>query len=45
MLFFANPEDRTKLEALVTTGSIVTMHSQEASLELIFQKLTGRGLE
>lgn len=45
ILFFSNPEDQNRLERLVAEERIITMHSQEASLELIFQKLTGRGLE
>lgn len=45
ILFFSNPEDRNRLEQLVAEERIITMHSQEASLEMIFQKLTGRGLE
>ena len=45
ILFFSNPEDRNRLEQLVSEERIITMHSQEASLEMIFQKLTGRGLE
>lgn len=45
VFFFSSQSDRAKLEALVAEERIVTMHSQEASLELIFQKVTGRGLE
>ena len=45
ILFFSNPEDRNRLEKLVSEERIITMHSQEASLDMIFQKLTGRGLE
>lgn len=43
-LFLEREEDRRRLAALVTGGSVVTMHSQEATLEDIFIRLTGRGL-
>lgn len=45
IFFFSKPEDQIRLQQLVAGEQIITMHSQEASLEMIFQKLTGRGLE
>ncbi len=44
VLFIENETDRKRLNALVDQGSIQTIHSQEATLEQIFVKLTGRGL-
>jgi len=44
-LSMTNREDKLRLQTLIESGSIDTMHSQEASLEQIFIKLTGRGLE
>jgi len=38
-------EDKALLKRLIENGQIDTMHSQEASLEQIFIKLTGRGLD
>ncbi len=38
-------EDKALLKKLIENGQIDTMHSQEASLEQIFIKLTGRGLD
>jgi len=43
-LFPEKNEDAARLKALIDEGSIETMHSQEASLEEIFIRLTGRGL-
>ncbi|MBU0934898.1 MAG: ABC transporter ATP-binding protein [Spirochaetes bacterium] len=43
-LFPEKPEEAAKLKALIDGGRIETMHSQEATLEEIFIKLTGRGL-
>ena len=37
--------ERSKLNKIINKGNIVTMHSQEATLEQIFIKVTGRGLE
>ncbi len=37
--------ERTKLNEIINKGNIATMHSQEATLEQIFIKVTGRGLE
>ena len=44
IFFFSKPEDQVRLNLLVSEERIITMHSQEASLEMIFQKFTGRGL-
>lgn len=38
-------KDQEKLNQLILAGTIETMHSQEASLEEIFTKVTGRGLK
>lgn len=38
-------DDKALLKKLIENGQIDTMHSQEASLEQIFIKLTGRGLD
>jgi fluoroquinolone transport system ATP-binding protein len=43
-LFLDKDEDRARLGKLVDSGGVETMHSQEASLEQIFIRLTGRGL-
>lgn len=45
ILFMENEKDRKTFNDLVNLGSIQTVHSQEATLEQIFIKLTGRGLE
>lgn len=37
--------DKEMLNKLINTGKIETMHSQEATLEEIFIKVTGRGLK
>jgi fluoroquinolone transport system ATP-binding protein len=37
-------EDRRHLEELLTSGGLETIHSQEATLEEVFIKVTGRGL-
>jgi ABC-type uncharacterized transport system ATPase subunit len=44
ILFPERPEDARRLTELISSGQVETMHSQEASLEQIFIKLTGRGL-
>lgn len=38
-------EDRLKLKRLLTEEEVETVHSQEATLEQVFIKLTGRGLQ
>ena len=38
-------DDKREFDGLVTSGNIETIHSQEATLEAIFKKLTGRGLK
>lgn len=43
-LFPAREEDRNQLSQLISSGTAETVHSQEATLEEIFIKLTGRGL-
>lgn len=43
-LFPERPEDAARLKAAIDSGELETMHSQEASLEDIFIRLTGKGL-
>lgn len=45
ILFLDNELDRAFLNDLIKNSKIQTIHSQEASLEQIFIKLTGRGLQ
>ena len=40
-----DPENSTKISDLITQDRIATIHSQEPTLETIFLKLTGRGLQ
>jgi len=44
LLFPEKPEDRAQLNYLMEQQKVETIHSQEATLEQIFIKLTGRGL-
>jgi fluoroquinolone transport system ATP-binding protein len=44
VFFLDAPEDQARLKSLIEAGSVQTMHSQEATLEQIFIKMTGRGL-
>lgn len=44
ILFLENQEDKSRLNTILNTKNIQTIHSREASLEEIFIKLTGRGL-
>ncbi|ACL69132.1 ABC transporter ATP-binding protein [Halothermothrix orenii] len=44
VLFIENDKDKDRLNKLINTKKIETIHSQEATLEQIFIKLTGRGL-
>jgi hypothetical protein len=44
VLLLDHPADQVELNRLIATGRIQTMHSQEATLEQIFMKMTGRGL-
>ena len=44
LYFLDREEDRQNLLGLIETKEIQTLHSQEASLEQIFIRLTGRGL-
>jgi fluoroquinolone transport system ATP-binding protein len=43
-LFLDRQADRSRFNELLDGGSVETVHSQEATLEQIFIKLTGRGL-
>ncbi len=43
-LFLDNQDHKARLEALIAAGHIETMHSQEATLDHIFVKLTGAEL-
>jgi ABC-2 type transport system ATP-binding protein len=40
-----NPENSAKISDLISQDQIATIHSQEPTLETIFLKLTGRGLQ
>ncbi|WP_069649848.1 ABC transporter ATP-binding protein [Caloranaerobacter ferrireducens] len=44
-LSMIDDKDKEKLNKLINDGKIETMHSQEATLEEIFIKVTGRGLK
>lgn len=44
-LSFIDESDRRRLNEIVNTGAIEMMHTKEATLEEIFIKVTGRGLE
>ena len=44
-LSMTEEKDRQRINGLVNQGSMETIHSQEATLEEIFIKVTGRGLE
>lgn len=44
-LSMIDDKDKEKLNKLINEGKIETMHSQEATLEEIFIKVTGRGLK
>lgn len=44
-LSMVEEKDRKRLNWLIDEGNIETMHSQEATLEEIFIKITGRGLK
>jgi ABC-2 type transport system ATP-binding protein len=39
-----NPDDAARLQAFIASGQVLTLHSQEASLEDVYLKLTGRQL-
>jgi fluoroquinolone transport system ATP-binding protein len=45
IIFLENSEDKEKLKNIIDNYEIITMHTREATLEEIFIKLTGRGLE
>ncbi|MCA9973849.1 MAG: ABC transporter ATP-binding protein [Anaerolineales bacterium] len=44
VFFLDSPADRAAFNDVVNTHAVQTMHTQEATLEQIFIKLTGRGL-
>ena len=44
LLSLEEPDDAARLQALIATGQVLTLHSQEASLEDVYLKLTGRRL-
>lgn len=44
VFFLDNAADQSKLNSLIQGGQVQTIHSQEATLEQIFIKMTGRGL-
>ena len=44
VLFLDNEEDMRRLNELAKSGTVETLHTQEATLEQVFIKLTGRGL-
>lgn len=44
VFFLDNAGDQRELNALIQGGAVQTIHSQEATLEQIFVRLTGRGL-
>jgi len=44
MVLALNPENSHKIAELIRDDKVVTMHSQEPTLEDIFLRLTGRGL-
>ena len=44
-LSFVDENDRRRLNEILNAGSIEMMHTKEATLEEIFIKVTGRGLE
>jgi fluoroquinolone transport system ATP-binding protein len=44
VLFPEKADDAARLKSLIDTGRVETIHSQEATLEQIFIRLTGRGL-
>jgi len=45
ILFLDNDKDKKVFNEIISTKDIQTIHSQEATLEQIFIKLTGRGLK
>lgn len=44
LLSLEDPNDAARLQALIAAGQVLTLHSQEASLEDVYLKLTGRRL-
>ena len=44
-LSFVAEKDRRHLNDIINSGTVETMHTKEATLEEIFIKVTGRGLQ
>ncbi|MBA3062687.1 MAG: hypothetical protein FP833_07040 [Atribacteria sp.] len=44
VFFLDNEEDKKQLNKIILNKEVQTIHSQEATLEQTFIKLTGRGL-
>jgi fluoroquinolone transport system ATP-binding protein len=44
LYFLAREDDRRALQDIIASREVQTLHSQEASLEQIFIRLTGREL-
>jgi ABC-2 type transport system ATP-binding protein len=44
LLSLEDPDDAASLQAFIAAGQVLTLHSQEASLEDVYLKLTGRRL-
>jgi ABC-type multidrug transport system ATPase subunit len=40
-----DPQDAGRLQGLIATGDVLTLHSQEATLEDVYLQLTGRKLD
>jgi fluoroquinolone transport system ATP-binding protein len=45
VFYLDNDDDRTALNEIINEKEVQTMHSQEATLEQTFIKITGRGLD
>jgi fluoroquinolone transport system ATP-binding protein len=45
LLSLTEPADQARLQAIIAGGRVQTIHSQEATLEEVFIKVTGRGLQ
>jgi ABC-2 type transport system ATP-binding protein len=44
LLSLEDPDDAARLQTFIAAGQVLTLHSQEASLEDVYLKLTGRRL-
>lgn len=44
LFYLDNPDERTQCNKMISSQNFETIHSQEATLEQIFIKLTGKGL-